>query len=186
MPENDPSNDQQDVYLDVDEVEALLENPTYVLTKEIGDADPERVCEFLSDAHRLKDIHPLIIEVEVQDHRTQLGDDGTVTSIVMDITDELSFVCGLIKSKTTYRAYMVRPPATRKIYFQTTTKGVTVSHRFDCEPAPQGSNSGGTKVTQTTQVTAPFGLRNYVISTAKKAHTGSLEKLPSALRDVRG
>lgn len=185
MPENDPSNNQQDVpcnSLDVDEVEALLENPTYVLTKEIGDSDPERVCQFLSDAHRLKDIHPLIIKVEVQD-RTQL-DDGTVTSVVMDITDELSFVCGLIKSKTTYRAYMVRPAATenRKIYFQTTTKGVTVSHRFDCEPA-QGS-SGTTKVTQTTQITAPFGLRNYVISTAKKAHTGSLEKLPSALRDV--
>lgn len=166
--------------LDVSQVDSQLENPTYVLTKDLEEFQPDLVWKFLSEPQNLKDMHPLIINVEVVNRKER--QDGTVTSVI-DVTDELSYLCGLIKSKTTYRAYMERPPSTQegnllKIYFQTTAAmGITVSNRFDCASLPKG----GTKLTQTTHIIAPFGLRRFVINTAKTAHSGSLDTLPSVL-----
>ncbi|CAB9511923.1 expressed unknown protein [Seminavis robusta] len=164
-------------------VESAIDNPTYVLTKDIEQHNPETVWKALSTPGLLMEMHPLIVDVQVI--QRQEGDDGTIKGI-LDVTDQLEFLCGLVKSKTTYRAYMhCSPPkanaepasGTRKIYFQTSTMGTTVSTRIDCEPA----NATGTTVTQTTFITAPFGLRRYVQQTARMAHEGSLESLPSIL-----
>jgi hypothetical protein len=167
-------------------VEESIQLPTYVLNKEIPNHPFEAVWEALSNPQLLKEMHPLIVDVQVLFSNEE--SDGTLNS-VMDVTDNLKFLCGLIQSKTTYRAYMRRPgptSETRTIYFRTTTMGTTVSTRFECEPITPAAVAGGgecvgTRVCQTTCITAPFGMKTYVKRTARAAHEGSLDKLPSLM-----
>jgi hypothetical protein len=169
-------------------VEESIQLPTYVLYKEIPKHSAKTVWEALSNPQLLKEMHPLIVEVQVLSSIEET--DGTLKA-VMDVTDKLKFLWGLIHSKTTYRAYMRRPAptgtgATRTIYFRTTTMGTAVSTRFECEPLSPAAVAGGrecvgTRVCQTTCITAPFGLKTYVTHTARVAHEGSLDKLPSLL-----
>jgi hypothetical protein len=170
-------------------VEESIQQPTYVLNKEMPRHDAKTVWEALSNPQLLSAMHPLIVDVHVLSSKEET--DGSIKA-VMDVTDKLNFFCGLIQSKTTYRAYMYRPAPTsektRTIYFRTTTMGTTVSTRFECESLspPAGVAGGGqqcvgTRVCQTTCITAPFGLKTYVTRTARAAHAGSLDKISSLL-----
>ena len=64
------------------------------------------------------------------------------------------------------------------VYFYTSTMGTTVAHRLECDPLDGGL---GTQVRQAVFIAAPWLLRGYVVSTARKAHEESLEALPRVI-----
>eukprot|EP00931_Biecheleriopsis_adriatica_P120618 TRINITY_DN95745_c0_g1_i1.p1 TRINITY_DN95745_c0_g1~~TRINITY_DN95745_c0_g1_i1.p1 ORF type:complete len:188 (+),score=16.53 TRINITY_DN95745_c0_g1_i1:43-606(+) len=148
--------------------------PTYVLTASLPRFTPGEVRAHITDPHKIKAAHPLILDITVK--RNDVDERGNQI-IVADVVDLLKVCCCFFH--LTYTAYWAIPPpassGAEHIIACTDVSGTRVVHKYELESIGGGT---GTKIVDRVWIEASCLLRRYVVSTARAAHVESLQKLP--------
>ncbi len=136
---------------------------TYVLRQQVPGHSADVVYKYLCRPETPAELHPLIVRFEVIDARHVVYYDRMQ-------------VLGMPLRDIRVPAEQTTVPAERKLYFETRVSGTHVLHEYAVEPTADGC-----EVVDSVLVEAPWGLRGYVVRTAREAHAGMLAALPAGV-----
>ena len=132
-------------------------------------APPETVLAFLADLEHHRDLHPLIESIAEVDPPGDRPD-----ARAHDIVDLVPI--GPFRVRTTYRAVVERNGTDRVVAEAWQRPRVHLRTTYTAT-----ATAGGTHLSEHVRITAPFGLRRFVVRQARNAHAATMRALPGVM-----